>query len=335
MKKDKEWVSFSETDSKGVFREAYGYFEKRTTGFRIEEYPNDAWKRLCKSEIPGNVCTTSEHDFVRFDEITGGKIYKCKKCGLEAVDPVLSGEFDKAFLGSFVDGCSFVWQHDCMDTSKIVKFSLSFGDYPIRNVLYERNKITYKNSINGSRDGWMTHPRGFFNRHSIRLIKDQREALQRTLSAAHIDSWKTDPHIFNNIGACGFCLSTTFECVFENGRSFICYSPYRFDGFNMLTSLLSEICGFSSIADNGKKQSDSIATAPKRMKALMARCCYVAIPEDHLYCPKCGKKIEDKESAPHWDVDYDPDQTSWLCECLNSNALEYQYCSKCGKRRPF
>lgn len=48
MKNDREWVSFSETDSNGVFREAYGYFEKRTAGFQIEESPKDAWKMcLC------------------------------------------------------------------------------------------------------------------------------------------------------------------------------------------------------------------------------------------------------------------------------------------------
>ena len=45
--------------------------------------------------------------------------------------------------------------------------------------------------------------------------------------------------------------------------------------------------------------------------------------------------VEDKESLVHFNMDYDPDQTSWICECLSTNACEHQYCSNCGKKRPF
>lgn len=231
-------------------KEAYGYFEERTIGFQVKEKPDDGWKRLCYSEIPDNVCSAGNHDFVRYDEITGGIIHKCKKCGLKAVDPILpGGEFNRAFWGSFVDGSSFVWHKDCMDVSKIVKILLSFGDYPIRNITYENKKIIYKNSINGSRDGWMSHPKGFFDQHTLCLNKEQGEALHRALSDANINLWATEPHVFNNIGACGFCLHTTFMCVFENGRSFVCYSPYKYEGFKIITDLLSAFCGFSSKLD--------------------------------------------------------------------------------------
>ena len=335
MNKDKEWVSFSETDSNGVFREAYGYFEKKTTDSQMNANSVDDWKRFCNSELPGKVCATDDHDFARFDEITGGIIYKCKKCGLIVVDPVLSGEFDKAFLGSFIGGRSFIWHPDCMNVAKITKISLSFGNYPIRNIIYKRDEITYKNSINGSRDGWMSHPKGFFDKHTLRLRKEQTEALKNALSAANIDTWKTDPHIFSNIGACGFCLHSTFECVFENGRAFVCYSPNRFDGFHELTNILSKICGFSATVSNAKESEGFIVPGHKKVKAIRTECCNVAIPEVQSYCPKCGKKIEDKESLVHFDMDYDPDQTSWICECLSTNACEYQYCSNCGKNRPF
>lgn len=333
-KKREEFISFSETDSNGVFREAYGYFEERNSGFHNRAVSDDFWKKLCTPDIPKDVCEPSAHDFVRFDEITGGIIYECKKCGLKAIDPVLSGDFDKAFLGSYVEGSSFVWHHDCMDASKIVKISLSFGNYPIRNITCEKNQITYKNSINGSRDGWMTHPKGFFDKHTIRLKEEQQDVLRCILRDANIDTWKTSPIIFDNIGACGFCLSNTFECVFENGCSFICYSPYEFAGFKTITDLFSEFCGFSSVVED-KEQCEFVVPMPQKIKAIKTSCCNTTVPEGQSYCPKCGNKIEDKITLVCFDIDYDPDQTSWICECFNTNACEYQYCSNCGKKRPF
>ena len=83
--------------------------------------------------------------------------------------------------------------------------------------------------------------------------------------------------------------------MFENGRAFVCYSPNRFDGFHELTNILSEICGFSAVS-NAKENEGFIIPGHKKVKAIRTECCNVAISEGQTYCPKCGKKIEDKEA---------------------------------------
>ena len=101
-----------------------------------------------------------------------------------------------------------------------------------------------------------------------------------------------------------------------------CGNKYTFD------VVYCHVCG-------KKLRSTFVVTGQKKIKAIVTDCCGIHIQEDLSFCPKCGKKIENKEKLIHLEVDYDPDQTSWSCECLHSNACEHQYCSNCGKKRAF
>lgn len=142
----------------------------------------------------------------------------------------------------------------------------------------------------------------------------------------NLPSWETDSHIFNILNAPGFCLHDTFTCEFSNGYSFICYSAGKYKDFHRLTALLDKLTGL-------QRQPQTI---PNRMiSGIKTSCCEIMIPERFWFCPKCGMRLEDKESLLHTEISYDFDQTCWLCDCLESNAFNHQFCGNCGKKRPW
>ena len=361
MKKDKEWISFSETDSNGIFREAYGYFEKRDTGFQRESM-DEIRNRISKLPAGNQACAFDSHDFTRIDEFTGGIKYKCRKCGLEAAQFNLSYEFDVAFLGSYVDNYTYKWKPEEMDTSKVVKIQVTFGDYPIRNIEYdsEKRRIRYRNTINGSRDGGLRHPDGFFEPHEFQITPAQKEQLFDTLKEVNFCNWETDASTIKNmnVGACGFCIHNSIRLLFENGRSFICYNCGGND-FNKITATLMKICNIKA-KDNrveeikadvyyccgkaypanmqfctecGRKLSVPSPKPKEKVPGIITECCNSKVPGYCKFCPECGSEIKAKEKLTHLDIEYDMDQTMWLCECLNSNPFADKYCSNCGKKR--
>lgn len=361
MNKDNEWVSFSETDSNGVFREAYGYFENRETGFQRESM-DEIRDRISKLPAGKQACNFDSHDFTRIDEFTGGIKYKCRNCGLEAVRFNCSYEFDLAFLGSYVDNCSYKWHSDEMDTSKVVKIQVSFGDYPIRNIEYdsEKGSIRYKNTINGSRDGGLRHPNGFFEPHISQPSDAQGKKLLDTLKTVDFTNWGTDISTIKNmrVGSCGFCIHSSIRMLFENGRSFIAYCCAG-DDFNKITATLMEMCNIKA-KDNsveeitadvyyccgkaypanmqfctvcGRKLRVPPPKPKENVPGIITECCNSKVPEYCKFCPECGSEIKNKEKLTHLDIEYDMDQTMWLCECLSSNAFSDKYCRGCGKKR--
>lgn len=360
MKNNKKMISFSETDSNGNSREVYGYFEKRNTGSQSERV-EEMRKRISRMPKDNKECNADSHDFTRIDEFTGGIKYKCRNCGLEAIRFNCSYEFDLAFLGSYVDNCSYKWHSDEMNTSKVVKIQVSFGDYPIRNIEYdsEKGSVSYKNNINGSRDGGLRHPVGFFEPHISQIADTQRKKLFDTLKTVDITNWETDVSTIKNmrVGSCGFCAHSSIRMRFENGRSFVCYSCGG-DDFNKITAALMEICD-TKAKDNsveeitadihyccgkaypadmqfctvcGRKLRVPPPKPKDKVPGIITECCKSKVPEHCNFCPECGGEIKDKEKLTHLDIEYDTDQTMWLCECLSSNAFSDKYCRCCGKK---
>ncbi len=333
----KDWVSFSETDCNGKFREAYGYFER--SDINVERNDMESVReRISNSSIIKDICHFSSHDFTRIDVFTGGIKYKCRICGLEATQFNCSDEFDLAFFGSFVDNYSYKWKPDEMDVSKIKKIQITFGDYPIRNVSYvrERNMITYKNTINGSRDGGLRHPDGFFDEHSLEISAAQTNHLICALGEIDFSQWETSSLTIKNLraGSCGFCVHNSLRLLFENGRSFICYNCGSCEGFPRLTS---EICTMLepdsfTVTEEPQKTIKNVSPKKSLMRGFNTPCCGVEVPEYCNFCPECGKEIKNKKDINFFDIEYDIDQTLWICECLNANPFQYKYCIKCGKK---
>ena len=364
MKKENEMISFSETDSNGNFREAYGYFEKRNTGSqseRVEKMRN----RISSAPKNSKMCNPDSHDFTRIDEFTGGIKYKCRKCGLEVVRYNCSYELDLAFLGSYVDNCSYKWHPDEMDASKIKKIQISFGDYPSCKIKCddETSFVTYENTINGSRDGGGRYPNGFFDQHRILLSDEQKKSLFKALRDVDFSDWKTDNSTIRNMnmGSCGFCVKDSIKLLFDNGRSFVCYSCGKYSDFRKIATALIEICNlkFDECIENeneynvisccgriypstmqfcsvcGKKLNENVKKSQGSILGFKTPCCNAEVPDYCNYCPKCGCEISNKEMLVHAEIEYDFEQTSWLCECLSSNAFSDNYCRNCGKKSPF
>ena len=170
----KDWASFSETGNNGVCREAYGYFERIDAGSRPVSN-NEIRNKILKVPEGDQCCHFDSHDFARIHEFADSNTYRCRKCGLEFAQLHCSRAYNTAFLGSFIDNCSYKWRQDEMDISKVVNLRVTFGEYPIRNIEYDpqTGTVQYRNTINGSRDGGIRHPEGFFDPHVAQITAEQ------------------------------------------------------------------------------------------------------------------------------------------------------------------
>ena len=176
------------------------------------------------------------HDFVKYYN----RVYRCKNCGLlELADYFLSDIRIKHY-DSFIDGACYVWHPEYMQASQIVQFDIKFGDCPIVNVSFSGNALTIQNSINGSRDGWMRFPEGFFDeRHKV-LTDQQVKRIRACLEGLHFEEWRTPEYVFKNASACGFCVNEAFSCTFPDGKKFVCDLPETPE-FEKLVSLIKEL----------------------------------------------------------------------------------------------
>ena len=94
----------------------------------------------------------------------------CEKCGLAI--PLLGAEL---YPGSKLQGVSYAWPA-AWRAEDILRFSVSFGDRPIRHFTYDGGILTAVNRIDVSRDGGSSFPRGYFDPVSIALPDGQSAA---------------------------------------------------------------------------------------------------------------------------------------------------------------
>lgn len=188
-------------------------------------------------------CANDKHNFVLIDVDKLKKIYKCDKCGLEVPFIITPpGAILKEYFGSYMNGASFKWDPSNMCAKDIVRFDIEFGDCPIISAKYDGCVIKVKNRINGSRDGWMSFPEGFFYEKCIELSDEDKHTLHKYLSSLNLESFSSSPDLLQNIGAPGFCVNQSFHCYFSNGKSLVCLSPYC-DDFNKLVEVVENITG--------------------------------------------------------------------------------------------
>lgn len=153
------------------------------------------------------------------------RVYRCKQCGLLELTDYFLGDLKIKHYGSFIDGASYVWHPEWMQVSQMEEFAVSFGDRPIVNVTFNGKSLKIHNSINGSRDGWMTFPEGYFDERQKNLTEQQIKDLWTCLESVRFEEWNTPEYVFENAGADGFCINEGFSCSFRNGKKFICEEP--------------------------------------------------------------------------------------------------------------
>ena len=175
-------------------------------------------------------CSNAQHQFEVVEEYTGGTKYICKKCGKEKHTTTLFPQQEDNMhveTGSKQEHEFSRYSWGTHKVSEIKKMVISWGDLPIYHIQLEGNLLKLYRKINGSRDGWMSFPEGYFDEVKKEITNQERQALFQYLETIDFALWKTEERTIQNIeqGACGFCVSESFGCDFDNGTSFYCANP--------------------------------------------------------------------------------------------------------------
>lgn len=242
---------------------------------RLKEH-NDTINQIVAemSAIAATGCGSDSHDLVTVESYTGGKEYRCRKCGITPAVSTLyhraACDFHAIFSGSYVDGNSFKWHPEEMDVTKIVKLEVSYGDRPIQRFTVENDKITFRSCIDGSRDGGIyggkNYHKDYFKPCTKRLRPEHITALVQCLSETSFSVWSTRKDVFERTGACGSSILNTFHCEFANGRSFTCYEALTCHNFRAITQLLANICSSFSDEDDDPEFKEE-TTVPEKEKS--------------------------------------------------------------------
>ena len=275
-------------------------------------------------------CKNNNHNFIEVDLYTGGIIYKCDKCGLEVNSPSLSTAIFKDFFGSYIAGFSHKWDTDNMSADDIVQFSISFDNSPMTYVKYDGSHLIIQNSDFAIKDKPDSFPKGFLNEKAIPLNEQNSIKLKNFLKTIDFNSFVTSPDFFSNFSTPDFCRYERFICCFSNGKSFECFSPKCSD-FTKLVSFIKELTKeHTELIHKSNPIINKSKITHKTTTGIILPCCDKAVPVLSLYCPYCGKLIEDK--TKQCDVIYDAQETLLLCSnCGFGNKFEYRFCIHCGK----
>lgn len=190
-----------------------------------------------------STCEDNMHNFICIDTFTGGLKYRCAKCGLVAIESNLSGDMQIKHLGSYIDNTALLWKSEDMRIEEIKSFKISFGNIPIYEISYQKGQLILQNKINGSRDGWMSFPKGYFDKKFYSLTAQQEATIFDTMQKIDFSLWQVNARTFENLYACGFCIYDSFKCSFNNGKQFISYSPSK--GFEKIEAVLCKICNIT------------------------------------------------------------------------------------------
>ena len=140
----------------------------------------------------------------------------CEKCGLTI--PLLGAEL---YPGSKLQGVAYAWPA-AWRAEDILRFSVSFGDRPIRHFTYDGGILTAVNRIDVSRDGGASFPRGYFDPVSIALPDRQKARLRGCLAVIPRERWSSDAIALQYDLQCptGYTRHSFFSCELKDGGKF-------------------------------------------------------------------------------------------------------------------
>ena len=175
-------------------------------------------------------CENDNHDYVINEEYTGGSKYVCIKCGKVKHTTTLLPPQEVTMEAKMMPNkdhelSKYIWGDKRID--RIKNISLSWGDLPIYHIDIENDTVSLYRRINGSRDGWMTFPDGYFDEKKKPLELEEKKMLFQFLETVDFTKWTTDEKTIFNIEnmACGFCVKESFSCILDDGTTFYCATP--------------------------------------------------------------------------------------------------------------
>lgn len=184
-------------------------------------------------------CENGQHQFsfmtYEYDQNYNGGYHVCEKCGRIKYESEETEVLDNK--------SPYIWNSLSMNTDNIDRLQVSFGNFPIVSISYDGEKLIVYNRINGSRDGWMSFPNGFFDDKIVNLTVEQKESIIEHIKKIDFSTWRTEYYIRENyeMGATGFCINNSFAVTFKNGELFKCYEP-KYKEFEQLVGFLKSFC---------------------------------------------------------------------------------------------
>lgn len=175
-------------------------------------------------------CENAEHDYIINEEYTGGTKYVCVKCGKVKHTTTLLPPQEVTMEAKMMPNkdhelSKYIWGDKRID--RIKSISLSWGDLPIYHIDIEYDTVSLYRRINGSRDGWMTFPDGYFDEKKKSLVPEEKRRLFQFFETVDFTKWTTDEKTMFNIEnmVCGFCVKESFSCIFDDDTTFYCATP--------------------------------------------------------------------------------------------------------------
>lgn len=271
-------------------------------------------------------CDSNMHSFEMLEAFTGGSKYRCKKCGLTDYSySTIDNDFLLKYWGSSVGKTSYVWQQ-WMNSAQITHFEMSSGDYPIERIAFDGQRIVRNWRINGSRDGWMSFPDGFFDDRVTYLASTQSDQIMHALQQVPFCTWQTEKRVMELLFCPGFTYNASFNCVFESGEKFIFIGNRQPEGFGELVQTIEQVCDMSDKADASISPVDQGACR----EAACCQRCGGAYEVGARFCPWCGHLANNgQHKGSHTEFDFE--QTGYPCPACNAFVIyAHRYCNMCG-----
>lgn len=154
-------------------------FPHKYVGIHIEEY-----NEIIRRTVRENRCKLIDLYNMKmpYDSIDGSHPNKSgMKTIAASVCYAMANDTGKSFLA-----------FDENDEPGIYEVYLSYGNFRIHNVTISRNRMIYKNTIHGSRDGGLNYAENFFEEKEIRLNRMQKNRLDAILRNLELEEASLD-----------------------------------------------------------------------------------------------------------------------------------------------
>ena len=206
------------------------------------------------------------------------------------------------------------------------------GEHYGKTIILTKNKISYQNTIHPT-IGYMDFPQNYFEIHEMPVSYEQFQKLSDDIhEAGLLNLFHKTCDRETSAGA----IYQTLHCLFDDGSEYAYMTRATADKkFTDIVEILLSFCGilqneeilYEEIPYN---EQTKIETACNESK-----CCNALVLSHWLFCPECGQNLTVSDFV-ETDKFFDVDKTIWLCEnCKECIPLEYQYCGKCGRKRPW
>ena len=155
-------------------------------------------------------CENSSHDFLLKQKNNLSEYY-CRKCKMSVKESPYQ-RLNMTYLGSYIDGYSWVWQEKDMCWENIADFFIRINNF---------EQWSYDVSVKGVNLVWKKSapfrpdlPKDFFNEHKIKLTQEQRNKLCVALSQLDFSSPNRSLYLCLTIasisGSCFFAFLYAF-----------------------------------------------------------------------------------------------------------------------------